>query len=250
MNVSAVIVTRGNVDLAPVLDSLPDAWEKIIWRNGTHVGRAEWTEETDWTLRVLGHAGDLAVYGRYAAIQYASSDLIYVQDDDVIVSDPASIVEEWVSNLPNLEVGMYASGGNTPYEGIVANMPQEFRHDGYTDSCLVGFGAAFHRDLPRKAFERIFWGGIGLNATEEDWTAGTPMIRTGDDGQELFRINSIAEFRRTCDVVFTTLTPRVLVDVPKVDREFASDPDRMWKQPAHYGERVRMLELARKVRDA
>jgi hypothetical protein len=30
----------------------------------------------------------------------------------------------------------------------------------------------------------------------------------------------------------------------------ASDPDRMWKQPGHLGERNRMLELARKVRDA
>ena len=38
-------------------------------------------------------------------------------------------------------------------------------------------------------------------------------------------------FLRECDAVFTTLTPRILVDVPKTDREFASDPDRLGSSP-------------------
>jgi hypothetical protein len=49
VNVSAVIVTRGDCDLAPSLDALPRDWEKVIWNNG-------------------GSRADLAVYGRYAAI--------------------------------------------------------------------------------------------------------------------------------------------------------------------------------------
>ena len=54
--------------------------------------------------------------------------------------------------------------------------------------------------------------------------------------------------RRTPDVIFTTLTPRILVDVPYADREFASDPDRMWRQEGHVAERKRALDLALAVR--
>lgn len=133
----------------------------------------------------------------------------------MIVSDPERIA--WESD----------SGGSA-YGQLVCNMPPKFRHDGYTDSCLVGFGACFHRDAPTRAFGRFM----------EHHDHMIPLGIRQD------------VFWRTCDVVFTTLTPRVLVDVPKVDREFASDPDRMWKQPEHYGERVRMLELARQVRDS
>lgn len=209
MNVSAIIVTRGDVDLAPVLDSLPDDWEQIVWDNSSEQ--------------------DLSVYGRYAAIEeYASHDLIYVQDDDVIVSDPQAIVDEW-DNWNDQH--LFMSTDSTPVGGLVANMPQEFRHDGYTDSCLVGFGAAFHRDLPARAFSKF------MTSPEAE------LLTTGD------LINGGSWFNRTCDVVFTTLTTRVFVDVPITHREFASDPDRMWKQPNHVSERARMLELARAVRD-
>jgi len=51
-------------------------------------------------------------------------------------------------------------------------------------------------------------------------------------------------------VVFTTLTPRVLVGIPKTDREMASDSNRMWRKPGHLDERTRMLNLVRQVRDA
>lgn len=241
VKVSAIIVTRGDVDLRPVLDSLPKEWERVVWNNGK--------PEISWSRtmgdgRISGSstaASDLSVYGRYAAIEYASHDLIYVQDDDVIVSDPEAIVDAWREEYNR---GFCSEGPpGCDYGGtdlcskcfarrrwLVANMPQEFRHDGYTDSCLVGFGACFLRDLPARAFDRF-----------GDSDAITGSVFDGLHPQF---------FNRTCDVVFTTLTPRVIVDVPKVDREFASDPDRMWKQPEHYGERVGMLELARKVRDA
>jgi hypothetical protein len=57
-------------------------------------------------------------------------------------------------------------------------------------------------------------------------------------------------WHRTCDIVFTALTPRVLVDVPYEDLPWASAENRMWKQPTHREERGRMLELVRQVRDA
>jgi hypothetical protein len=239
MNVSAIIVTRGNVDLLPVILSLPEEWEILVYNNGAGELTKFYLGEPEnvVTIRSLP---DMSVYGRYAGIEYASHDLIYVQDDDVIVSDPEAIVRAWgdlaTCNGPRDCVGT-DRGCEHCHPGIqgshlVANMPQEFRHDGYTDSCLVGFGACFHRDLPAQAFRR--------------YLDGTPFPEVdqnlGGKEREIFL--------RTCDVVFTTLTPRVLVDVPKTNREFAEDPDRMYRQPEHVGERARMLDLARQVRDA
>lgn len=208
LNVTAIIVTKGDVDLDPVLDSLPDEWEKIEWNNGAAAVYAH--PPPNW----YRNASDLSVCGRYAAIEYASHDLIFVVDDDVIVSDPQAIVNAWQPGH------------------VVCNMPQEFRSH-YPDSALVGFGSCFERDLPAQAFARYEQTVPTLGLSNYGWSL-PPNER----------------FLKCCDVVFTTLTPRILVDVPKTDREFASDPNRMWKQPGHVQERTRMLELARQVRDA
>jgi hypothetical protein len=217
VNVSAIIVTRGNVDLKPVLNSLPWEWEIIVWDNSYGYVKRQPPGGRDWnTWTSIGrgpNAPDLSVYGRYAAIEYASHDLIYVQDDDVIVSDPQAIVVAWYEALEHPD---NFNGENM----VVANMPQEFRHDGYTDSCLVGFGACFHRDLPGKAFERFF--------------AGNPA-------------RDMLAFNRCCDVVFTALTPRVLVDVTKENLPYATDASRMYRQPDHVGGRQRMLDLVRSL---
>lgn len=241
MNVSACLVTKGNVQMGPVLDSLPDEWEKIVWFNSHGkgrpglVGRATWTEETDWGFHPITAVDDLSVYGRYAAIQYATNDLIFVCDDDVIVSDPQAIVDYWErlrvwagtdnakdhSEDPD-QIDQVALGHH-----VAANMPQEFRVH-YPDACLVGFGSVFHRDAPARAFSRFF-------GTDE---------RGGNYARDLLL------FYRECDRVFTVLTPRVLVDVPKEDREMASDPDRLWRDPEHHSKTKRILELARAARDA
>lgn len=192
----------------PILDSLNDLDEVLIWDNSKRE--------------------DLAVYGRYALIHEARNNVIFVQDDDVILpsSSVAEIVREWL---------FMSNTGGGAWPGVVCNMPQEFRHDGYTDSALVGFGACFHRDAPERAFEG--W-------TYQRMLASGGTCRTCEEVDRDTRF-----FQRTCDVVFTTLTPRVLVDVPFTHREFASAPNRMWKQPGHYGERTRMLGLARQARD-
>lgn len=62
--VSAVIVTRGDVDLTPILDRLPFT-DIVIWNNAER--------------------SDVKVYGRYAGILDAKHDTIYVQDDDCLV---------------------------------------------------------------------------------------------------------------------------------------------------------------------
>jgi len=218
MNVSAIVVTRPGrrIDLQPILDTFPPEWERIVWRNGERV-ELHWADPPG-SFKELDRVPDVGPHGRFSAIGYASHDLIYVQDDDVIVSDPQEIVgwyERWMAtdDAPYKEEGY-----------VVCNMPPEFRQH-YPDSAMVGFGAAFHRNAPPTAFVRFF--------------KKHPTMAVDDP---LF-------LRESCRA-FTTLTPRVLVDVPKTDREFASDPDRLWKQPDHIEMRERMLVLAREARDS
>jgi hypothetical protein len=215
VNVSAVIVTRGDVDLAPVLDSLPRDWQKVIWNN----------IERD----------DLSVYGRYAAIEECEHDAIFVQDDDCVL--PPETIQELlrVAFTPRMIIRGPGDDREIPDAvgpAIVANMPQRFRDTGfYNDHCLLGFGAMFHRDIPAMAFGKL------ANAFGID-----DVLAAVDQDPDFFR--------RTVDIVVTALTPRILVDLPYEDLPWASAPNRMWKTDGHVAERTRMLELVRQVRDA
>ncbi len=100
---------------------------------------------------------------------------------------------------------------------IVANMPAEFRKN-YTDSCLIGFGAVVDRGLPAKAFRRF-------EAAERPW-----------------------DYRQRPDVIFTTLTPFTLVDLPVKILDYAYGPDRAYRQRSHVQDRHRALVQARLVR--
>ena len=220
MSVTAIIVTRGDVSLEPCMESIPEEWEKLVWCNRS--GLYRWKEDisgedASWQPMAI-YRQDLAVYGRYHAIQYAQGELIYVQDDDVVVSDPQAIVDAWSE-----EYDRRNRSGEAPVGAhVVCNMPQEFRHDFYTDHALVGFGAAFHRDAPARAFQRMKDGG-GFMDTEMA--------------------------NRTCDIVFTGLSPRILVDVPKENLPWAEAGDRMWKQPEHQGERAHVRQRMLQVRE-
>ncbi len=120
-DLSAVVVTRGNVSLEPILDSFTDAGihDFVVWDNSRR-------------------PDDLGVFGRYAALPECGRDIVLVQDDDVILN--VETIEELAA--------AYEPGR------IVANMPERFRAH-YTDSCLVGFGAVFDRHLPEFAFARF-----------------------------------------------------------------------------------------------
>lgn len=183
--VSAVLVTRGDIDMSPIIESLPFD-DIVVWDNSrrTH---------------------DLRVFGRYAGIEEAKRDVIYVQDDDCLLS-PEGLHMMLAAYDPRL---------------LIANMPAPFRAH-YSDSCLVGFGALFHRELPADAFTR--WS--AHHSAETD------------------------AFARCCDVVFTTLTESRWCDAPYSNMAYAFGEDRMWRQPDHVGERTRMLDAARAIRDA
>lgn len=193
--VSAVLVTRGDVGVHEICDSLRAAGidDIVIWNNR------------------IEH--DVAVYGRYAGIERARHPVIYVQDDDCVLEpDTIRLLLE-------------------PYEPGVAvcNVPERFRQT-YTDSALVGFGAVFDRELPERAFSRMSDDGGILTIEDVGFFADA--------------------FNRRADNVFTTLTPLKLVDLPYRDLPWASAPGRMWTTPGHTEERDRMIDLARKVRDA
>jgi hypothetical protein len=182
VEVTACLVTRGDVSMTPVLDSLPTHWAVELYDNSVE-------------------ASDLQVYGRYEAIRRAKTDVVYVQDDDCVLP-PWSF-----SQL----VDAYRPGV------LTANMPEIFRTH-YSDSCLVGFGAIFDRDLPSLAFAR----------------APEPQ----------------RSFDRTCDVYFTALTPRQeWLEAQYENLGWAEDSSRMYRQPGHVDERMAALEHARLLRD-
>ena len=135
MNVSAVIVTRGNVDLTPVLESLPSEWEQVVWDNSVEQ--------------------DLSVYGRYeAALTRASHDRIYFQDDDCVLA-------------PESFDALLANNMNCTHVALTANMPERFRYDFYEHHCLVGFGCITPRILIEMAFAK--WERAGYYDSDPGW---------------------------------------------------------------------------------
>lgn len=72
--VSAVIVTRGDVDLTAIRNSLLPFGETIVWDNSEREDRS--------------------CYGRFAAAREAKHDLVYFQDDDVLCGWPG-LLNQW-----------------------------------------------------------------------------------------------------------------------------------------------------------
>jgi hypothetical protein len=185
-DVAAVVVTRGDVNMAEIEQSLAHrVGDMILWDNSVEQ--------------------DLAVYGRYAALEHTDAKVVLVQDDDVLLP-PATIKRLLDAYQPGR---------------IVANMPAVHRRPFYRHHCMIGFGAIFERDLPERAFARFHAAEVVL-----DW----PW------------------FNRTCDVVFTTLTPFKLVDLPYTELPQTRAENRMYRQPGHTDERQRMLDVAMRIR--
>ncbi len=94
--ISACIVTRGDVDLAPILETLPYG-EVIIWDNSTR-------------------PADLKTFGRFAAAAEATNDVVYFQDDDTLFHDHEALLRSYV---PGTLTAVYGHGENPAgYEDI------------------------------------------------------------------------------------------------------------------------------------
>src|ERR1051326_2814506 len=110
-SVTAVIVTRGDIDLAPCIDALP--YKKlIVWNN---------------SLRP-----DTKIYGRYLAIKEVTTPFVYFQDDDVIFRRHDELMAAWEPGL------------------MVVNMDEPWvQAAGYERQAMVGAGSIMAADFPR-----------------------------------------------------------------------------------------------------
>ena len=116
-DVSAIIVTRGNVSLDPILETLPYD-DVIVWDNSKH-------------------EHDLKIFGRYAAIPRAKHSVVYWQDDDVIFTAHDELLETY---QPGVAIG---------------NMDQAWVDGaGYAHTCLFGAGSLCDAHLPAEVFRK------------------------------------------------------------------------------------------------
>jgi hypothetical protein len=124
--VSAVIVTRGNVDLTPVLDSLIFD-ECIVWDNSAE-------------------RFDAKTYGRVLALARAKHPVIWSQDDDIVHSaeNQRRILAEY---RPGVLTGCmwqeWSDGAKA--QGI---------ENGYDDLVFAGSGAVYDSRIPAAAAAR------------------------------------------------------------------------------------------------
>ena len=86
-DVTAVIPTRGDVDLAPILATLTGYREVIVWVS----------QDGCW--------------GRYLAMKAARTELVYTQDDDLIFTAHQQLLDlhspgRITANMPHLGTGV------------------------------------------------------------------------------------------------------------------------------------------------
>lgn len=81
---------------------------------------------------------DLKTSGRYAAAAQATNEVVWFQDDDVIVPSATQ------SSMCRL----YQDGE------MLSNMEIDWHKDGYTKLAWFGWGSLIRRDLPQSAFSR------------------------------------------------------------------------------------------------
>ncbi len=135
--VSACLVTRGNVPMQRILDTLTGFGEVIVVDNSQ--------EPQDWK-----------VAGRYEAVRRARFPIVALQDDDVIFT-------RWAELLAGYEPGV-----------LVANDAHGPNHGGYDDLALVAAGAVCDRDVLLAAADRylVEWPDDDVWRYEADFVVG------------------------------------------------------------------------------
>lgn len=123
-HVSAVIVTRGDTDLAPVLASLAEFSEVIVWDNSV--------EDDSGTL------------GRYLALARTTFGVIYSQDDDIIHTP-----ENHQRILDAYDPG-YLTG--CMWSEWSDGAKQQGIEHGYDDLVFAGSGSVWQCALPHFAY--------------------------------------------------------------------------------------------------
>lgn len=90
---TAVITTRGDVDLNYVTFWLPDEWPVVVWDNSVR--------------------DDMKVYGYFAALQEVKTEFVFTQADDAIV--PAQrLLDAWTDDDTD-RIVLNVADGDTPW---------------------------------------------------------------------------------------------------------------------------------------
>lgn len=114
--VSACLITRGDVDLAPILETLPYD-DVVVWNGSERYERP-------------------GTYGRYLVMREAKHDIVYLQDDDCVFRHHDNLMAAYA---PGRITAVYGHG-DTP--------------DGLEDVALVHGGALVDRHVSATAFAR------------------------------------------------------------------------------------------------
>lgn len=123
-DITAVIVTRGDVPLDPIIDTLPYS-RIIVWNNA----------EKEW---------DAKTYGRFLAAEEAETEYVYFADDDLIFRNHDMLLAAWEPDK------------------LIVNMPSpwyEYCEYDVLGQALVGAGSLCPVGFWREAFERYltYW---------------------------------------------------------------------------------------------
>lgn len=151
--VTAIVVTRGDVDLQPILAQMPFD-DLVVWDNSVR-------------------DDDAKVFGRYLAMAEAANDVVFMQDDDIIFTAFDELL------------AAYEPGR------ITCNMPSPWwERTGYEQmQCgMVGAGSLVPLGISQQAFDRYLerWPKDDMFLLGCDWVHGilTPFERF-DFGYEI-----------------------------------------------------------------
>jgi hypothetical protein len=209
--VTAVVVSKMDRPLGAVLDSI--------------------IPHVDNVTVVKGFAG---VFERWQAAEISlfRSQIIYVQDDDVLVDVPA-VLEAYEEGV------------------ITCNMPPSHRRDYPDGIALVGWGSVFDWHSfncgPHRTIEAEELDDEGKPVWSFEWDLCNQFKQYADAG---FGFDEV--FRRECDRVFTALWDVNLIDVPFTHLPEAHGKDRMSLDPKHgyYLQEIRRrIAAARKLEE-
>lgn len=119
--VTAVLVTRGDVDLFPIAKPLVDAfgqWNVIVYDNSKQL--------------------DLGPFGQFfAAVKLVRSELCFFIDDDAVIANPHQVVDQW-------EPGKIVCNMTPAHQANYIDAPDR----------LMGFGSCFETKLISPTFDR------------------------------------------------------------------------------------------------
>lgn len=160
--VSAVLVTRGDIDLTQILDSLPFD-DVIVWDNSKRLDRK--------------------VFGRYLGIRDARNDTIYVQDDDCVVP-VADLLAQYTrgERLCNMSADRWNDYPDSSLVGWGALFPAADAEQAFWQTLT---GRWYHADELDRCCDVIFttllpFRRIDVGHTDLPWATGPNRMYTGD----------------------------------------------------------------------